>query len=105
MPIMTSKLPSSSGIRSMLNGCGVGAMLIKELNAVDIKLLSAPVSNKIDAWKRISDKRTKNQAKNDKTKHEMEKTKSNRSQRPRKSKSKVNPQKSTVKTEPILKNT
>ncbi|GJY02615.1 hypothetical protein Tco_0360767 [Tanacetum coccineum] len=27
----------------------VGAMLIRELNAVDIKLLSVPVSNKIDA--------------------------------------------------------
>ncbi|GKG01607.1 hypothetical protein Tco_0306312, partial [Tanacetum coccineum] len=31
-------------------------------------------------WKRISHKRTKNKAKNDKTEHGMEKTKSNRSQ-------------------------
>ncbi|GKF89659.1 hypothetical protein Tco_0263622, partial [Tanacetum coccineum] len=42
--------------------------------------------------KRISDKRTKNEAKNDKTEHKMEKremTKSNQSQSPRKTKSTV----------------
>ncbi|GJY60726.1 retrotransposon protein, putative, ty1-copia subclass [Tanacetum coccineum] len=44
-----------------------------------------------NVWKRISDKRTKNQAKTDKTEQGMEKhekTKSNQSQSPRKSKSK-----------------
>ncbi|GKB11862.1 hypothetical protein Tco_0845785, partial [Tanacetum coccineum] len=51
-------------------------------------------------WKRISDKRTKNQAKTDKIEHGMEKrekTKSNRSQS--QSKSKSTPTKSTVKTD------
>nr|GEX32313.1 putative reverse transcriptase domain-containing protein [Tanacetum cinerariifolium] len=35
---------------SRINYKGVGTMSIRELNAVDIKLLLAPVSNKIDAW-------------------------------------------------------
>ncbi|GKB37428.1 putative reverse transcriptase domain-containing protein, partial [Tanacetum coccineum] len=59
-------------------------------------------------WKWISNKRTKNQAKNDKTKHGMEKhgkDKVKSKPKTKKSKSKVNPQKSTVKTETILKNT
>ncbi|GKF17988.1 hypothetical protein Tco_0062906 [Tanacetum coccineum] len=52
-------------------------------------------------WKRISEKRTKNQAKPDKTEHGMEKrekTKSSRSPSQQKTKSKSNPEKSTVKT-------
>ncbi|GKB47974.1 ribonuclease H-like domain-containing protein [Tanacetum coccineum] len=52
--------------------------------------------------KRISDKRTKNEAKNDKTKHgmeEREKTKSNQSQSQQKSKSKSTPQKVNSQSE------
>ncbi|GJW70881.1 hypothetical protein Tco_0127798 [Tanacetum coccineum] len=48
----------------------------------------------VDIWKRISDKRTKNQAKTDKTEHGMEER--------QKVKVKVNPEKSTAKTEEIL---
>ncbi|GKC66731.1 hypothetical protein Tco_1099329, partial [Tanacetum coccineum] len=47
-------------------------------------------------WKRISDKRTKNEAKNDKTEHGMEKREKSKST---KSKSKSTPTKSTVKAE------
>ncbi|GKB16736.1 hypothetical protein Tco_0850659 [Tanacetum coccineum] len=49
------------------------------------------VDQKVKYWKRISDKRIKNEAKNDKTEHGIEKrenTKSNQSQSPKKSKSK-----------------
>ncbi|GKB37721.1 RNA-directed DNA polymerase, eukaryota, reverse transcriptase zinc-binding domain protein, partial [Tanacetum coccineum] len=49
----------------------------------------------LDIWKRISHKRTKNQAKNDKTEHEMEKHEKPKST---KVKVKVKPEKSTVKT-------
>ncbi|GKF45942.1 hypothetical protein Tco_0135744, partial [Tanacetum coccineum] len=51
-------------------------------------------------WKRISDKRTKNQAKKDKTKHGMEKREKDKvKSKPKSKKVKVNPEKSTVKTE------
>ncbi|GKD40888.1 serine/threonine-protein phosphatase BSL3 [Tanacetum coccineum] len=50
-------------------------------------------------WKRISGKRTKNQAKNDKTEHGMEKRgKDKVKSKPKSTKVKVNPEKSTVKT-------
>ncbi|GJW20340.1 hypothetical protein Tco_0030962 [Tanacetum coccineum] len=68
--------------------------------------MAAFESQYIARWKRISDKRTKNKAKNDKTEHGMkkrEKTKSNQSQSQQKSKS--TPTKSTVKTDAEMKNT
>ncbi|GJR47450.1 hypothetical protein Tco_1315553, partial [Tanacetum coccineum] len=51
----------------------------------------------VDPWKRISDKRMKNEAKNDKTKHGMEKREKSKSTKSTKSKS--TPTKSTVKAE------
>ncbi|GKF19406.1 hypothetical protein Tco_0068044 [Tanacetum coccineum] len=52
-----------------------------------------------DIWKRISDKRTKNKAKNDKSKHGMEKRgKAKVKSKPISKKVKVKPEKSTVKT-------
>ncbi|GJZ59951.1 hypothetical protein Tco_0615767 [Tanacetum coccineum] len=57
------------------------------LKSVEISDLNALLQEKvlvITAWKRISEKRTKNQAKNDKTEHGMEKRESqSRSQRPK----------------------
>ncbi|GKE84729.1 hypothetical protein Tco_1558471, partial [Tanacetum coccineum] len=50
--------------------------LKKELHSVKLQLASTIQHNKLmvdKVWKRISDKKTKNQAKNDKTKHGMEK--------------------------------
>ncbi|GKB21040.1 hypothetical protein Tco_0854963 [Tanacetum coccineum] len=58
----------------------------------------ARASNPLDNAKRISEKRTKNQAKTDKTEHGMEK----RSQSQQKSKSKSTPTQSTVNAEAII---
>ncbi|GJR57044.1 hypothetical protein Tco_1499206 [Tanacetum coccineum] len=54
----------------------------------------------VDPWKRISEKRTKNQAKTDKTEHGMEEREKTKSKsKPKTKKSKSTPTKSTVKVE------
>ncbi|GJZ12452.1 hypothetical protein Tco_0547682 [Tanacetum coccineum] len=53
----------------------------------------------MDNWKRISEKRTKNQAKTDKTEHGMEKRGKDKDKAKSKPKSKSTLKKSTVKPE------
>ncbi|GKF07768.1 hypothetical protein Tco_0041992, partial [Tanacetum coccineum] len=66
-------------------------------SSVLLELFSVP-------WKRISEKRTKNQAKTDKIEHEMERREKDKVKSKPKStevKVKVNPEKSTVKSEAL----
>ncbi|GJR57643.1 hypothetical protein Tco_1499805 [Tanacetum coccineum] len=56
----------------------------------------------VEPWKRISDKRMKNQAKTDKTEHGMEEREKDKvKSKPKSKKVKVNPEKSKVKPEAV----
>ncbi|GKB15487.1 hypothetical protein Tco_0849410 [Tanacetum coccineum] len=96
-------LEAMMGVRRIFKcGCAETKVATWDDLAFKLIILGWNVKHRIDPWKRISDKRTKNQAKNDKTEHGMEKhgkDKSNRSQRPK------SQQKSKSRPEPVSKNT
>ncbi|GKA48186.1 hypothetical protein Tco_0741144, partial [Tanacetum coccineum] len=70
----------------------------KNLSQLLNSQMSARDKTGLGYWKRISDKRTKNEAKNDKTEHRMEKRGQAKVKKSTKSKPKVKKSKSTKST-------
>ncbi|GKA89878.1 hypothetical protein Tco_0811690 [Tanacetum coccineum] len=88
-----------SGILSVISET---AYLQGEVMVAFVISISSDTSEEsVGSWKRISDKRTKNEVKNDKTEHGMEKREKDKEKVKAKSKSRSTPTKSKVKTEAV----